>query len=164
MKAASPRRIDGFSLPELIIALGILSVLSAALLLSQMDFSRAFARLAANAEIHQSVHRFESVFARDVRQARTTTRRNARILRLELPDGHTIDYEFGHRGRNQTSTLIRKANGMETVLFEQLSDWSFEPARAGQPCRMELTVEYRVPGRGIRELEVIRQVAPRART
>lgn len=162
MTRAQPHNsTNGFSLIELIIALGILSLLSVAVLSGQLGFSKAFAKLNADVDARRSVRSFESVFAQDMRAATGVTRQNAMTLRFELADGSRIDYLFSNPGHGKPGQLKRKTAQAEYVLFDRVQEWSFETPTTASSCRISLTIEYPRLGKKNGQIEVDRQVAPR---
>jgi prepilin-type N-terminal cleavage/methylation domain-containing protein len=151
----------GFTLVELIISIGLFSLVSVAILSAGLQYSRSFARLSAEADLARYTRFFQSTFANDVRGAASVSKPSPTSLLLSLPDASTIRYELSTTGGGQ-ARLVRIHGNQTVVMLHQVADWSVTLPSSTSALETSILVLYRDPSRGIVIHPLSLRIAPRA--
>lgn len=159
--APSPHGRRGFSLVELMISIGLFSLVSVAVLSAGLHFSKTFARLSSEADLARRSRTFQSHFSNDVRGATTIAQLNSSTLRLVLPDATTIDYSL-QATADQQYQVLRTTAGESLIVLPEVSAWSVQLPTASTPLEASITLLHRDPTRGTVSHPITVRVSPRA--
>lgn len=107
----------GFTLVELLIGMGILSILLVGVISATITSSRMLYRIMAEADINQEIRFVEGQLGRDVRQALSVSMSGSDSLSIRTPNGN-IDY-FTKVNDDDQIELVREdqvGNSRHTIL------------------------------------------------
>ncbi len=136
-----PRRAtSGFTLPEVLLASVLGAMLLSALTVGTFGFTLNLSHLEAKAGINTDVDPVLRVLTRDIREAWWAESVNASHIKLSDPVGNVTEYFLD----NHSDLILRRDNGDEGMLLENVEALSFAPSmgdryREGEPATFDGT-------------------------
>ena len=153
----------GFSLPELIVSMTILGVISTCVLSASLQLARFYQSAAEAADFHRRVQWADGNLRRDVRGAAAIAAgaTAGEKLLLDMPDGRKIKYLLDWSSGLGCYKLVRSVDGTAESLSLSVQSWEVTLPTATDPLYLEAEVADDSRPQALKWVVLRRSITPR---